>query len=96
VSNWKHNTTYFDQRPGSSWFEEKERRTEMLMQNALHKAESKSTDAQLCRLPEPELYECANCGKTGTESMIEEAKRKCGTGYGEWYCRSGFGCQADR
>jgi ubiquitin len=96
MSKWKHVRTYPDQRPGSGWFEERERRAEMLMQNALHKAESKCTDAQLCGLPEPEQHECANCGRTGPESIITEAKRKCGTGYGEWYCRAGLGCQVNR
>lgn len=108
MSKWRRIPgPYPDQRPGSGWFEdrerrqeireeERERRAEMLMQNALHKAESKCTDAQLCGLPEPEQHECANCGRTGPESIITEAKRKCGTGYGEWYCRTGLGCQVNR
>jgi len=66
------------------------------MAQALYEAERKCTDAQLCGVPEPEQHECANCGKTGPEEVITEAKRKCGTGYGEWYCRSGLGCQADQ
>lgn len=101
---WKHTTPYPDQRPGSGWFEERERRQEireeererreeLRRQKAQHEAESKLTDAQLCGLPEPEKHECANCGTMGTEARLTEATRKCGTGYGEWYCRPGMGCQ---
>jgi hypothetical protein len=134
MSKWKHVRTYPDQRPGSGWFEDRERRLEIreeererrswrddardkgisaysfddyceklealrdddLMSQALHEAERKCTDAQLCGLPEPEQHECANCGRTGPEEVITEAKRKCGTGYGEWYCRTGLGCQVKR
>ena len=128
---WKHTTPYPDQRPGSGWFEERERRAEIreeeserrswrddardkgiraysfddycekleamrdddLMAQAMHEAERKCTDAQLCGLPEPDTHECANCGTMGTEARLTEATRKCGTGYGEWYCRPGMGCQ---
>ena len=63
------------------------------MAQALYEAERKCTDAQLCGVPEPETHECANCGTMGTDAEITEATRKCGTGYGEWYCRPGMGCQ---
>ena len=37
-------------------------------------------------------YQCANCGQTGNLYTLEEAARSCGTGYGEWYCIEGEGC----
>ena len=38
--------------------------------------------------------ECANCGRVGDLYVMEEAMRRCGTGYGEWYCMEGEGCRA--
>ena len=38
------------------------------------------------------VYECANCGRTGTFFDFEEATRSCGDGLGEWYCHRGEGC----
>ena len=69
------------------------RRDDDRMDQIMHEAESKFTDAQLCGLPEPETHACANCGRIGDESEVVEAKRACGTGYGEWYCMRGQGCQ---
>jgi hypothetical protein len=43
-----------------------------------------------------EEYGCANCGRRGNLYELEEAIRSCGTGYGEWYCRNGTGCQSHR
>jgi len=63
------------------------------MAQALYEAERKCTDAQLCGVPEPETHECANCGRVGDDSQVIELKRACGTGYGEWYCMPGQGCQ---
>ena len=63
------------------------------MAQALYELERKCTDAQLCGVPEPETHACANCGRIGDESEVIEAKRACGTGYGEWYCMRGQGCQ---
>ncbi len=63
------------------------------MAQIMHEAERKFTDAQLCGLPEPETHTCANCGRIGDDSEVIEAKRACGTGYGEWYCMRGQGCQ---
>ena len=37
-------------------------------------------------------FECANCGREGDRYVMEEAMRRCGTGYGEWYCIEGEGC----
>ena len=45
---------------------------------------------------EPEQFECGNCGRTGDQGEIIEATRRCGTGYGEWYCAHGQGCQAKK
>ena len=39
-----------------------------------------------------EEHECANCGREGDLYVMEEARRRCGTGYGEWYCIEGYGC----
>lgn len=39
-----------------------------------------------------DLFECANCGKEGNLYVLEESVRRCGTGYGEWYCVEGEGC----
>ena len=63
------------------------------MAQIMHEAESKLTDAQLCGVPEPEKHECANCGRIGDASEVIEAVRRCGNGYGEWYCMRGTGCQ---
>lgn len=63
------------------------------MAQALYEAERKYTDAQLCGVPEPETHACADCGRVGDDSEVIEAKRACGTGYGEWYCMRGQGCQ---
>ena len=120
-----------DMRPGSAFFEEKQRRAQELqkrpkrrswrddardkgivaysfddymdkveaqrdndrMAQIMHEAERKYTDAELCGLPDPEKHACANCGRIGDESEVIEAKRACGTGYGEWYCMRGQGCQ---
>ena len=38
------------------------------------------------------IVECANCGREGDLYVMEEARRRCGTGYGEWYCMEGEGC----
>jgi hypothetical protein len=38
------------------------------------------------------IVECANCGREGDLYTLEEARRRCGTGYGEWYCMEGEGC----
>ena len=63
------------------------------MAQIMHEAERKFTDAQLCGVPEPEKHACANCGRIGDDSEVIEAKCACGTGYGEWYCMRGQGCQ---
>ncbi len=39
-----------------------------------------------------DIFECANCGKEGDRCELQEAFRNCGTGYGEWYCVEGEGC----
>ena len=39
-----------------------------------------------------DTFECANCGREGDRYTLEEAMRRCGTGYGEWYCIEGDGC----
>ena len=39
-----------------------------------------------------EKHSCANCGREGDLYTLEEARRRCGTGYGEWYCIEGYGC----
>tara|TARA_R110002020_G_scaffold462812_1_gene682486 strand:+ start:322 stop:600 length:279 start_codon:yes stop_codon:yes gene_type:complete len=41
----------------------------------------------------PVTHECANCGLTAHHAEMQEAERRCGTGYGEWYCTDGNGCQ---
>lgn len=41
-----------------------------------------------------DTFECANCGREGDRYVMEEAMRRCGTGYGEWYCMEGEGCNA--
>ena len=42
----------------------------------------------------PERNEsCAACGRVAHHSEMTEALRRCGTGYGEWYCNAGTGCQ---
>ena len=43
-----------------------------------------------------EEFGCANCGRRGTRYELEESIRSCGTGYGEWYCIAGQGCQSHR
>ena len=63
------------------------------MAQIMHEAERKYTDAQWCGVPEPEKHECANCGRIGDASEVIEAVRRCGNGYGEWYCMPGTGCQ---
>ena len=42
------------------------------------------------------IVECANCGREGDLYVMEEARRRCGTGYGEWYCIEGYGCNTKR
>ena len=39
-----------------------------------------------------DTFECANCGREGDRYTLEQAMRRCGTGYGEWYCVEGEGC----
>ena len=41
-----------------------------------------------------EKHTCAACGREGDLYTLIEATRRCGTGYGEWYCMEGEGCQA--
>ena len=41
-----------------------------------------------------DTFECANCGREGDRYVMEEAMRRWGTGYGEWYCIEGEGCNA--
>ena len=41
-----------------------------------------------------DTFECANCGREGDRYVMEEAMRRCGTGYGEWSCMEGEGCTA--
>ena len=42
------------------------------------------------------IVECANCGREGDLYVMDEARRRCGTGYGEWYCIEGYGCNTKR
>jgi len=51
------------------------------------------TMAEPWETAEPVTQECANCGLTAHHAEMQEAKRRCGTGYGEWYCVDGHGCQ---
>ena len=55
-----------------------------------HSWENKAEKGEDGEVPQ---FECGNCGRTGDQTEIIEAERRCGTGYGEWYCAHGHGCQ---
>ena len=95
---------YPDQRPGSRYCDEADQRA-ILNQKKIEqrRAERLKADPDAWEnMPEAweagelEQFECGNCGRTGDQTEIIEATRRCGTGYGEWYCAPGFGCQAEK
>ena len=100
---WK-NDIYPDQRPGSGYcndLDERAIRNEKRAAEAVRLARlleetAWETKAECWEIPEEEEEEsnCANCGRVGHHSEFTEAVRRCGTGYGEWYCNDGTGCQA--
>ena len=95
----------YDSRPGSAWMDEREERAQRFatIQPTAPKptrAERLKADpdawetmAEPWETAEPVTHECANCGLTAHHSEMQEAERRCGTGYGEWYCAHGHGCQ---
>lgn len=99
---------YPDQRPGSGYCNELDERA--IRNEQRNQQKPKLTRAERLRIDpdawenmaeawedgEPEQFTCANCGRTGDQAEIIEATRRCGTGYGEWYCAPGFGCESHR
>ena len=105
MKTYKASKPYPDQRPGSRLCDDMDDRAKRNHENS-HKRGTpfkSSTDADAWEVL-PEAWEtgkestnsCANCGRTGHHSEFTEALRRCGTGYGEWYCNDGTGCQMVR
>ena len=91
------NKAYPDQRPGSPLCDEMDERALRLqkLKPAFVDLDAWETKPECWEIPEEEeeQCECASCGRQGHHSEFTEALRRCGDGYGEWYCNDGTGCQ---